>query len=146
VPSRAPSERPEGLVYAPQLLSPAEERNALTFLEALEFHPVVMHGQAARRTVRHYGYDYDYERRDAVPTEALPEPLLAVRERAAALAQLEPDRLEEALVTRYPPGAGIGWHRDAPMCGSKAALATPTSRRAGLARAPSEMTGRHVDR
>jgi alkylated DNA repair protein (DNA oxidative demethylase) len=25
--------------------------------------------------------------------------------------------LAETLVSRYPPGAGIGWHRDAPMFG-----------------------------
>jgi len=26
--------------------------------------------------------------------------------------------LEEVLVTQYPPGSGIGWHRDAPMFGA----------------------------
>jgi alkylated DNA repair dioxygenase AlkB len=28
-----------------------------------------------------------------------------------------PDALGEVLVTEYPPGAPIGWHRDAPMFG-----------------------------
>jgi alkylated DNA repair protein (DNA oxidative demethylase) len=119
LPSRAPSERPDGLVYEPELLSVEGERGVLAFLEQLEFHAVVMHGQAAKRTVRHYGYDYDYERRDAVPGEPIPEPLLPVRDRAAALAELDPESLEETLVTRYPAGAGIGWHRDAPMFGAK---------------------------
>jgi len=27
----------------------------------------------------------------------------------------EPGELADLLVTRYPPGAGIGWHRDAPQ-------------------------------
>jgi alkylated DNA repair dioxygenase AlkB len=31
---------------------------------------------------------------------------------------LTPDE-QRALVTRYPPGAGIGWHRDAPTFGGK---------------------------
>jgi DNA oxidative demethylase len=112
-------ERPEGLVYEPALLTLDEQRELLTFLEDLEFHAVVMHGQAAKRTVRHYGYDYDYERRAAVPGEPLPGQLLAVRQRAAALAELDAEALEETLVTRYPAGAGIGWHRDAPMFGAK---------------------------
>ncbi len=31
---------------------------------------------------------------------------------------MEPPDLAEALLQRYPPGAGIGWHRDAPMFGT----------------------------
>jgi len=41
--------------------------------------------------------------------------LLPLRERAARFAGLEPDQLVQALVTRYDPGAGIGWHRDRPL-------------------------------
>jgi alkylated DNA repair dioxygenase AlkB len=33
----------------------------------------------------------------------------------------EPADLVQILVSRYPGGAGIGWHRDAPMFGSKVA-------------------------
>jgi len=29
----------------------------------------------------------------------------------------DPADLVQILVSRYPPGAGIGWHRDAPMFG-----------------------------
>ena len=47
----------------------------------------------------------------------MPEWLLDLRRRAAALIGAAPSALEEALVTEYPPGAGIGWHRDAPMFG-----------------------------
>lgn len=42
-----------------------------------------------------------------------------LRDRCAALAAVAPDRFVECLVTRYPPGATIGWHRDAPMFGSR---------------------------
>ena len=76
-----------------------------------------MHGRAAKRTVRHFGLDYDYQSRDAVPGDPLPAELEFVRERAAALAEREPEELVQILISRYPPGAGIGWHRDAPMFG-----------------------------
>jgi alkylated DNA repair dioxygenase AlkB len=108
---------PEGLVYEPELLTPEEERDVLEAVEAIEFRPVVMHGQTARRTVRHYGFDYDYESRELVEAAPLPEELRLVRDRSASLAGLEPAALAQALVTRYPPGAGIGTHRDAPMFG-----------------------------
>jgi alkylated DNA repair dioxygenase AlkB len=34
-----------------------------------------------------------------------------------AFADLEPAALEHALLTEYPPGAGIGWHRDRSVFG-----------------------------
>jgi alkylated DNA repair dioxygenase AlkB len=86
-------------------------------LEGLDYREVVMHGRAAKRTVRHFGLDYDYQSRDAVPGDPLPAELEFVRERAAALAEREPEELVQILISRYPPGAGIGWHRDAPMFG-----------------------------
>ena len=83
-------------------------------LEGLDYREVVMHGRAAKRTVRHFGLDYDYQSRDAAPGDPLPPELEFVRERAAALAERE---LVQILISRYPAGAGIGWHRDAPMFG-----------------------------
>jgi alkylated DNA repair dioxygenase AlkB len=41
-----------------------------------------------------------------------------VRHRAAELADEAPAALVEALVQRYPAGATIGWHRDAPAFGT----------------------------
>jgi len=35
----------------------------------------------------------------------------------ALIDDIDKDELVEVLVTHYPPGAGIGWHRDAPMFG-----------------------------
>ena len=80
-----------------------------------------MRGQTARRTVRHFGLDYEYESGELVPGDPLPGPLLFVRDRCAALVEREPADLVQVLVSRYPPGAGIGWHRDAPMFGSRIA-------------------------
>ena len=112
-------EAPEGLVYRPDLVSEDEERALLDEIERLEFHEIRMHGVVAKRTARHFGFDYDYERRSAVEeAEPIPDWLLPVRAAAAELAGVEPDELVEALVQRYPEGAQIGWHRDAPMFGT----------------------------
>jgi alkylated DNA repair dioxygenase AlkB len=78
-----------------------------------------MRGQTARRTVRLYGYDYEYESGELRPGDPLPSEFGWLRERCAALAELDAADLVQMLVSRYPPGAGIGWHRDAPMFGSK---------------------------
>jgi alkylated DNA repair dioxygenase AlkB len=108
------NDAPAGLLYRPDLLAAEEERALLGVLDSLRFDLIVMHGQAARRTARHFGLDYDYEARTPKPGEPVPEWLLPVRMRAALLADVEPDELAEILVQRYPAGSTIGWHRDAP--------------------------------
>ena len=110
-------EVPAGLDYHPDFLTAAEESDVLALLEPMEFHEVVMRGQAAKRTTRHFGYDYGYESREVRPGEAIPDDLLWLRDRCGALADVPGGDLVEVLVTRYPEGAGIGWHRDAPMFG-----------------------------
>ncbi|MEV4467839.1 alpha-ketoglutarate-dependent dioxygenase AlkB [Micromonospora echinofusca] len=114
---RGVHERPAGLTYQPELIEPDEERSLLTALAAFDFREVRMHGRIARRTVRQFGFDYDYGSYQLTAAEALPVALHGVRERCAALAGVPATALTQALVTRYPPGSVIGWHRDAPTFG-----------------------------
>jgi alkylated DNA repair protein (DNA oxidative demethylase) len=100
------------------VLTAEDEARLLERLEELRFEPIVLRGQAARRTARHYGVGYDYETRTPQPGEPVPDWLLPVRERAAELAGEEPEALAEVLVQCYPEGATIGWHRDAPAFGT----------------------------
>jgi len=55
--------------------------------------------------------------RDAsfTPAEPIPDWLLPLRTKAARFACLQPGELVQALLIRYDPGAGIGWHRDRPV-------------------------------
>ncbi|MFN2557023.1 MAG: alpha-ketoglutarate-dependent dioxygenase AlkB [Nitriliruptorales bacterium] len=112
-------EEPEGLLYRPDFLGEAEECDLRDVLLGMELQQIRMRGQTARRTVRHFGYGYDYDSWGLRPTEPLPSELLWIRDRAAELAELPPDEMAQVLVTRYPPGASIGWHRDAPAFGAK---------------------------
>ncbi len=106
-------EEPGGFVYRSELLTADEEEALLDVVRGLDYEAVVMRGQPARRTVRHYGYTYDFDSWALVPTEPIPAFLREARVRCADLAGVEPSSFEQALVTRYPPGATIGWHRDA---------------------------------
>ena len=110
-------EPPHGFLYHGDVLSPAEEADLASRLAALEFVAVTMRGQVARRRTAHFGWIYGYESWRITPGPALPGFLEPLRERAAALAGVEPASLAEALLTEYSPGAGIGWHRDAPQFG-----------------------------
>ncbi len=115
---RGTTERPDGLVYVADFLTDAEHDEALAALGAVELHELEMRGQTARRTVRHFGFDYGYESWTLTPSDPLPADLEWLRARCAALAGLASVDLAQILVTRYPPGAGIGWNRDAPMFGA----------------------------
>ena len=108
---------PPGFRYAPEFLTAAEEAELVAHVERTEWSAVRMHGVVAKRRVAHYGIRYAYEGRQTEEGPPIPEYLLGVRGRLAAWAEVEADALVEALVTEYGPGAGIGWHRDAPMFG-----------------------------
>jgi alkylated DNA repair dioxygenase AlkB len=120
-PARAPTvtEQPAGLLYQPDFVTPDEERTLVATFEQMPFAEVRMRGQTAHRTVLHFGYRYDYEAWTLTPVDPWPDELGWLLDRAAALAEVPPSEMAEVLVTRYPPGAGIGWHRDAPMFGPR---------------------------
>jgi DNA oxidative demethylase len=108
---------PGGLQLESAWLAPDEAADLVGRLSRLRFADVVMRGQVAKRKVLHFGIDYGYQSRAIRATTPLPEWVLPVRERAAALAGVPADALVEVLISYYPAGAGIGWHRDAPMFG-----------------------------
>ena len=110
--------KPPGLTYIPDFITEDEERSLIEHIERLQFREVRMHGVVARRMVIHYGFDYEYETYRIRPAEDVPQWLEWLVSRCAAAASLERERLRQLMIARYPPGAAIGWHRDAPMFGS----------------------------
>lgn len=111
----APAPLPEGFAYHPDLVSEAEERELLCRLAGLPFHPFEFHGYIAKRRIVAYGLDYDFGSRKTSAAETIPGFLLPLRERAGQFAAVAAEALVEAVVTEYPPGAPIGWHRDVPQ-------------------------------
>jgi alkylated DNA repair dioxygenase AlkB len=108
---------PAGFLYQADVVTPAEETELASHVRGLTFAAVEMRGRVARRRTVHFGWVYGYASWRVDPGPPIPAALLPLRARAAALAGVEPEALVEVLVTEYPPGAGIGWHRDAPQFG-----------------------------
>jgi alkylated DNA repair dioxygenase AlkB len=105
---------PEGFLYARDAITADEERALLEEVARLPLAPAIYRGFVAKRRV--------------LPFESVPEFLLGLRDKAGALAGVDPAAFVKALVTEYPPGAELGWHRDAPMFGAAIAgfsLASP---------------------
>jgi DNA oxidative demethylase len=101
-----------GLSQATEIVTPAEERMLIRSIDAVELSPFRFHGWLGKRLTTSYGWRYDFENASFAETDPLPDWLLPVREKAALFAHLPPDELVQALLIRYDPGAGIGWHRD----------------------------------
>ena len=104
-----------GLSQIDEIVTPDEERALVGAIDAAELSPFRFHGWLGKRLTASYGWRYDFDTADFSPTDALPDWLLPARAGAARFAGLEPGDLVQALVIRYDPGAGIGWHRDRPM-------------------------------
>jgi alkylated DNA repair dioxygenase AlkB len=106
---------PEGFRYAPAFLSETEERDLLEHFKCLEFRSFNFQGYIAKRRILDYGVTYNFSTRQASPTKAIPQFLLPLRDNAAGWAGIRADEIVESVITEYPPGAPIGWHRDVPQ-------------------------------
>lgn len=105
---------PEGFNYRDDFITVVEEAQLTQAIDRIEFAPFEMRGVVARRRVAFFGRTYGAEARETPP---IPQFLLPLRRRAADWIAVTEDAFVMALVNEYPPGAPIGWHRDAPQYG-----------------------------
>lgn len=104
-----------GLSYREDILSREEELRLIAGIDTTALEPFRFQGWLGKRLTSSFGWRYDFDDARFGPTDPIPDWLLPARDRAAAFAGLEPASLAQALLIRYDPGAGIGWHRDRPV-------------------------------
>lgn len=104
---------PDGFRYQRGCLTVQEEAALVDGISRVEFSTFEMRGVVARRRVAFFGHSYDANR----ISPPLPPFLLPLRQKLADWANVAPDAFAMALINEYPPGAPIGWHRDAPQYG-----------------------------
>lgn len=109
---------PEGFRYEEDIITEAEEASLAESLSKLELKPFEFHGHLGNRRVTSFGLRYDYARRTVEDAEEFPEFLAALRNKVAAFAGRPVYDFQQGGVNQYPPGAGIGWHKDKPQFGA----------------------------
>ena len=119
---------PDGFLYRLNFVTLEEEAALVDDISRIKFSTFEMRGVVARRRVAFFGHSYD-EGRVSSP---LPAFLFPLRERIARWANVSPDAFAMALINEYPPGAPIGWHRDAPQYGIVAGVSLLSSCRMRL--------------
>jgi alkylated DNA repair dioxygenase AlkB len=110
-------EAPEGFRYQEDIVSEAEEAALVASLGMLELKPFEFHGHLGNRRVASFGLRYDYSRRSVEAAARFPSFLTNLRSKVAEFARRGVDEFQQGGVNQYPPGAGIGWHKDKPQFG-----------------------------
>jgi len=108
---------PAGFRYQPALIDAVEERRLLKTMQALAFKPFEFHGFTGKRETVSFGWRYDFNGGGLAKTNDMPEFLLPLRAAASAFSGLEPEQFQQVLLTKYPPGSTIGWHKDRSVFG-----------------------------
>jgi len=108
---------PEGFRYQQDLLSPADEQRLVQQFDALPFKEFEFHGFLGKRRVVSFGWRYDFNQGGLQKIEDIPSFLVPIRERAAGFAEMPPAAFQQVLLTQYPAGAAIGWHKDRSIFG-----------------------------
>lgn len=141
-----------GLALAEAMIAVDEEAALIARIDATELSPFRFHGWTGKRLTRSFGWQYDFDTAQFAQTDPMPDWLLPARERAAALAGMAASDFVQALVIRYDPGAGIGWHRDRPVfehvvgisLGNPATLRLRRRKENGFERASIELAPRSI--
>lgn len=141
-----------GLALRGDLLSAADEADLIAHIDAESLSPFKFQQWTGKRLTRSYGWSYDFESGSFAPTEPIPDWLKTVKARAAEFAGLQVDDLVQALLIRYDPGAGIGWHKDRPVfehvvgisLGNAARLRLRRRKEIGFERAKADLAPRSI--
>jgi alkylated DNA repair dioxygenase AlkB len=105
---------PDGFSYIPDFISPEEEKELVAKISEIELHDFNFQGFKAKRRVASFGYDYSFENGKLSKGEAIPPAFDFLIERVSQKVSIPVGEFAELLVTQYPVGAVINWHRDAP--------------------------------
>lgn len=105
---------PEGFQYIPGFITREEEQQLCEEIRNITLHTFTFQGYEAKRKVASFGQDWSFERRELSKGREIPEAFHPLIEKVARQLALRQEAFQELLLTEYPPGSVINWHRDAP--------------------------------
>ncbi|MDB5230945.1 MAG: 2OG-Fe(II) oxygenase [Chitinophagaceae bacterium] len=105
---------PPGFVYSPDFITELEEAELNKAITNIELHNLNFQGFTALRKVQSFGYDYSFDKRSLTKGKDIPPAFNFLIERVAKKISVPIHEFAELLITEYPAGSVINWHRDAP--------------------------------
>src|SRR5215813_3514563 len=79
---------PDGLVYGPDVLAPAEEQSLIATIQTLPLREARYRSFTAKRRILSFGTGYDFQTNVLLPAPPLPPFLLELRDRVAEWASI----------------------------------------------------------
>ncbi len=104
---------PQGFKYEPDFITHEEENHLLQIISSIELHTFLFQGYAAKRKVASFGYDYSFDNRTLSEGKPIPAEFEFLIDRISLKLGIHKHEFAELLITEYPVGAVINWHRDA---------------------------------
>lgn len=104
---------PDGFEYKAGFLSQKDQDDLLQEITKHELHAFTFQGYEAKRRVASFGYDYSFQNNTLSKGLPIPpsfDPLLV---KVSGYLGINKSDFVELLITKYPVGAVINWHRDA---------------------------------
>jgi alkylated DNA repair dioxygenase AlkB len=105
---------PPGFQYFPEFISTEEEEQLIAACSNTELKTFLFQGFEAKRKVASFGYDYSFDRRSLSKGKDIPAAFDSLIGKVSHHLSIPPEQFAELLVTEYPVGSVINWHRDAP--------------------------------
>ena len=104
-----------GLNSQNSVITAEEEASLIAAINEQQLTPFQFQGWLGKRLTVSFGWRYDFDNGAFAQADPIPDWLMPLKHRAATFANLHHEDLVQALLIRYDPGAGIGWHRDRPV-------------------------------
>lgn len=106
-----------GLALVEDAVHAADEAELAARLDGTPLAPFQFGQWEGKRLTASYGSAYDFARGQVAEAPPMPDWLVALRALLGPLVGVPAEDFVQALLIRYDPGAGIGWHRDRPQYG-----------------------------
>jgi len=105
---------PEGFVYNPNFITEAEEIRLTQAIEKFDLQNMKFHEYEAKRKVISFGKGWSFTEQRLKEGNPIPDEFDFIVEKIATQLSIPKELIAQFLITEYPVGSVINWHRDAP--------------------------------
>src|SRR5688572_32265118 len=102
---------PPGFSYFPDFLTTEEEELLHQQILKIDLHNMIFQGFEAKRKTASFGYDYSFDKRQLTKGKEIPRSFSSLIQRVGEKVEVKVEDFAELLVTEYPVGSVINWHK-----------------------------------
>ncbi len=105
---------PEGFNYYPGFITETEELQLVKTIKQFDLQNMKFHEYEAKRKVISFGSGWSFTEQQLKQGNPIPNEFDFLVEKIALKFSIPTTMIAQFLITEYPPGSVINWHRDAP--------------------------------